>query len=499
MRKRGLTPVALATFLTIGLADASFADEPPAEPPQEKPILLINNMGQAVEVPASDIPSSLLPPPKVGLADQVPNLPSRGAKLPPEALRRIETSPSRISGFELFPAAQPRLASYLAGQDELGNTAMRPGPLLDVFPLEPEVQAAKYDLSRFGLRYSLRQTVNYSGLDQATSGSTNLGFYTVDLITKWAVFASPSTAGWLSAQIEAKTGIGPAGQTQSTQTNLGTLTSPTPQWSSHNGFRIPELDWQQSFRGGKFVVLAGVVAQGNYIDGNLYASSSRGQFMNSALVNTMVVPLPSYNFGVNLQCQPSGDWYAIIGASAGNAGAGETPWTNFNWDNWSVLGEIGYMPDDFLGLGPGVYRIQPFVARAGGPTQGGVGFNFRQQLGQHSPFGWFGRFGVGGSQVSGGASTQIGTGFVMNGPLAHLGLVPRLTNDFVGIGFVWSQPSATTKTVYHENEYVLESFYTLQLAPAVRIQPDLQIVWNPAFNADAGPFVVFQAQWIVAW
>ena len=97
--------------------------------------------------------------------------------------------------------------------------------------------------------------------------------------------------------------------------------------------------------------------------------------------------------------------------------------------------------------------------------QGGIGFNLQQQLGPHSPFGWFGRFGFGGSQVSGGAKAQVGTGFVMNAPLKYAGWVPQLTNDLLGVGFVWSQPSATTKTVYHDNEYVFETFYTLQLSP----------------------------------
>ena len=45
------------------------------------------------------------------------------------------------------------------------------------------------------------------------------------------------------------------------------------------------------------------------------------------------------------------------------------------------------------------------------------------------------------------------------------------TNDYAGIGFVWSQPSATSKTVYHRDEYVAETFYTLQLSPMSRLQP----------------------------
>jgi hypothetical protein len=69
----------------------------------------------------------------------------------------------------------------------------------------------------------------------------------------------------------------------------------------------------------------------------------------------------------------------------------------------------------------------------------------------------------------------------------------------LGVGLVWSQPASTSKTVYHENEYVLEAFYTLQLSPTIRLQPDLQVVWNPAFNRDAGPAVVSQVQLVLAW
>jgi carbohydrate-selective porin OprB len=221
--------------------------------------------------------------------------------------------------------------------------------------------------------------------------------------------------------------------------------------------------------------------------------------MNSALINSMVLPLPAYNYGLNLQWQPHDDWYSMLGYSVGNAGAGQSPGADFSWEAWSLEWELGYTPEDFLGLGSGVYRVQPFIAREEGPVQGGLGFNLEQQLGKRSPFGWFGRFGFGGSQVSGGAKAQVATGFVMNAPLKHLGWAPRLTNDLAGLGFVWSQPSATTKTVYHENEYVLETFYTLQLAPTVVMQPDLQLIWNPAFDPDPGPVTVFQFQFVVKW
>ncbi len=499
---RRMKCAAAAGILALRMTAVCAAEEPSADPPEEpaeQPVLLIDSLGHVVVMPPSSVPKELLPRTADGLANQIPVNPSAGGKLPEPVLQRVEAASAQAPPFRWFPATPPPMGSYLAGLDELGNTAIRPGPLVDLFPLEPAVQGAKYDLSRAGLRYSLRQTLNYSGSSETQSGAQDLGFYTFDLFSKWAVLRTPAATGSLSAEIKAKTGLGPAGQNEDSQTNLGTLASPTQQWSSRNGFRIPELAWQQSFHPGNVVAVAGVVDQGNYIDGNLYANSARGQFMNSALVDTMVVPLTQYNFGFNLQWQPLENWYAMLGASAGNAAAGQTPWTNFDWQNWTAVAEIGYAPNNFLGLGPGVYRVQPFVARSGGSTQGGVGFNFQQKLGASSPFGWFGRFGVGGSQASAGASRQIGSGFVMIGPLEQLGLVRRLSNDVFGAGFVWSQPSATTRTVYHQNEYVFETFYTLQLAPTVRIQPDVQVVWNPVFSPDAGPSTVVQVQYILAW
>jgi porin len=490
--------VLAAVFLATAAAAVALAQETPSLPAPDR-ILLTDSLGRLVSVPASSLPARLRPPPGMAVERQAPR-PGKGAKQPGEVSQRIEAARAGSRGFQLFPAVQAKLMSYLASQDEFGNTAIAPGALVSFFPLEPIVQEGKYRLSEIGLRYTLDQVLTGSGISDPMSGASGFAYYDLKSQSKWTVFDDPAagTAGWISAQINAKAGLNAAGKTQGAAGNLGTLTDPTGVTSSRNGFRIPELAWQQSLRGGEIVLLGGVVNQSNYLDANTYANTGRGQFLNSALINSMVLPLPSFNFGVNLQWQPSVNWYALLGASAGNASAGQTPWTNFSWEDWSVGTEIGFAPDDVLGLGPGVYRIQPFLARAGGPIQGGLGFNLQQKLGRDSPFAWFGRFGVGGSQVT-GASTQVGTGFVMSGPLAHLGLVPRLTNDLVGIGFVWSQPSATTKTVYHRNEYVLETFYTLQFAPTSRLQPDLQVVWNPAFNPDSGPSLVFQFQYILTW
>jgi porin len=357
-------------------------------------------LGDPVTLPTNSVRPVVLPRAERGLRSQAPT-PLRGDRTPEQVMQRLDQGRAGTNTLTLFPPYQPRIMPYLASQAALGNTAIKPGPLLPSSPLDLAVHQGKYWASEAGLRYSLQQTFTWVSMTDVMQGDNTLGYYTMSCQAKWAIFDAPadSTAGWISTKIAAKTGLGAAGNTQSAARNLGSITDPTGIWSSVNGLRVPELAWQQSFRDGEVVAVAGMVNQGDYFDANKYANSGRGQFLNLALINSMVVPLPAYNFGLNLQWQPAEEWYGMIGSSVGSAQAGVAPWTDFSWNNWGLLSEFGYAPRDFLGLGSGVYRIQPFVSKAEGDTlKPGVGLNFQQKLGGHSPFGWFGRFGYGGSE-----------------------------------------------------------------------------------------------------
>ena len=447
---------------------ALLAAEPASTNSPAGDVLLTGGLSQPVQVSSNAVPANLLPPPHIKMEYQVPE-PARGTQVPEPVQARLRQTQQEQIGTELFPAAQPSLMPYLGSSDELGNTAIRPNSLFLDTPWDPLMQRVKYELSQYGLRYSLKQTLTFVAMTDVQQGNDTLGFYTLDFLAKWAVYstAGGGNAGWISTKIDVKTGLDSASNSQSPQSNLGTLTAPASIWSKVNGLRVPELAWQQSLFDGHVVGVAGMVDQGNYFDANTYANSGRGQFLNSALINSMVMPLPAYNLGGNLQWQPVADWYAMLGGSVGKAPAGQVPWTDFNWNNWSLLGEIGFAPKDVLGLGPGVYRIQPFVARVTGvaqttytftapgttnstsltldsptnsPVQAGLCFNLQQQLGQDARFGWFGRFGFGGSLVSAGAAAQIGTGFGMRGPLEYAGLFPSRKNDAPGSALSGASP-----------------------------------------------------------
>ena len=101
------------------------------------------------------------------------------------------------------------------------------------------------------------------------------------------------------------------------------------------------------------VVLAGVVNQGNYLDANGYANTGRGQFINSALVNSMVLPAA----GVQLRPEPAVAAEQRLVRPARLLGRqcqrGRIAVDEFQLGSWSLEWEVGYMTGDFFGLGRG--------------------------------------------------------------------------------------------------------------------------------------------------
>jgi porin len=493
------TPVLLALILVLAAAGilASVAAEPQTNAGPDH-LLLINRFGKSIRAATNEVPSSLQPPASVGLGQQIPSS-AKGAPMSEESRQRIIQSKT---GREWFPTTPPVLMPYLGSLDDFGNTAIQEGALIPIEPHSMLVQDAKYALSELGLRYSFDQSFTMVSMTDVASGSSALQYYTATFVGKWAVteVTNAGRAGWLSTEANLQLGLSPASRSQIPVNNLATIANPNATIFGSNGGWISELAWQQSLADGQVVVVAGLVDQSNYIDANNYANNSQGQFLNSALVNSVVLPFPFNNLGLNLQWQPTESWYALFGTGANNQLPGSSPFDNLGFNNWSYLFELGLTPKDVLGLGPGNYRLQPFVATVNGVTQEGIGLNVGQQLGKDSPFAWFGRFGVGGSQVTlDGAAAQIATGFALEAPLKHAGLVPKLSNDYLGAAFIWSQPSAVMKPAAHSNEYGFETTYVLQLTPLASIQPDLQVIWNPADNPNANYNVIFQLQLNLTW
>jgi len=64
---------------------------------------------------------------------------------------------------------------------------------------------------------------------------------------------------------------------------------------------------------------------------------------------------------------------------------------------------------------------------------------------------------------------------------------------------VLSQPSADRRPAAHENEYGVEVVYVFQITPTAYPTPDVQMLQNPANNADLGNSLVFQLPLVTSW
>ena len=323
----------------------------------------------------NEVHRSLHPPTAVGVGRQIP-APTKGAPQSEDVRQRIVESKSGQETLQWFPATPPVLAPYLGNLDEFGNTAIQPGGFFSTDPLSQMAQAGKYWLSGLGLRESFYQSLTTVRMSDTASGSSTLQYYAADFLGKWAVFEVPDggPAGWLSTEVNVQLGLSPASRTQSPQGNLGAVVNPQANVFGPNGLWMSELAWQQSLLDGRLVLLAGLVDQGNYLDANSYANNSQAQFLNGAFVNSSVLPLPSNNLGLSVQWQPTSSWYVLFGTGANNQPPGQSPFQNLSLHDWSYLLELGLTPKNVLGLGPGVYRLQPFLATVSGQTQAGAGF-----------------------------------------------------------------------------------------------------------------------------
>jgi hypothetical protein len=496
-RRRPRLVLSVALILIAFIGPAAFADSQTNTNTGQ--LLLIDRFGKAVSVSTNTIHSKIHPTVTKDLHQQIPTTP-KGMPVSGEVRERLAREASTNATVQWFPAAAPVLMPYLGALDEFGNTAIQPGSYFATDPLGQLAQAAKYQASDAGLRYLFAQSLDLVAMSGTASGASALQYYLATFSGKWALLKSSTCASWISSEFNVQLGLSPASRAQTPQGNLATIVSPNNNVFGPNGIWLSELAWQQSVAEGRIVFLAGMLDQSGYLDANNYANNSHGQFLNSALVNSMVLPLPINNLGVNIQWQPSDSWYLQFGSGANNQLPGNSPFPDLTFDNWSYLLELGLTRSNVFGLGPGNYRLQPFVATVSGRTQTGLGLNIGQQLGRDSPFAYFGRFGVGGSHVTiDGAAAQIATGFAVHAPLQSAGLLRKPNNDYLGAGFIWSRPSQLLEPTVHSDEYGFETMYVFQLTPFATVQPDLQVIWNPINNSVADRDFIFQLQLNLTW
>ena len=417
---------------------------------------------------------------------------------PPAALpapAEAAVAPAERRGFQWIPPDFGPFMPALTGMNTAPASVLQSGAIIPQDPLSDASDRVKRELAALGLQYTLDQAFLLSVAGETVQGDAALGGWSFEFLGKFRVYRDEGSSGWVSAEFDGGSGFGVNWEQQSPRQNMGTFTSSMEAWYGEDVW-IGELAWGMSFAEGHLALVAGLVDQSNYFDLNGLSNSGYGQLLNTAFIYSAVIPITYNNLGANLQWQPNDSFYVLAGVGTNNQQEGTSPFSRVGAGNLSWLFELGWTPADVLGLGAGVYRLQPFVASRGGDTGGGVGFNFEQALGKESPVGVFGRFGVGGSTVAaiGGAEAEATVGVVAKGAsVSPLGL-SRSANNYLGLGFGWNRTAAGG-----QDEYVVEGTWVMQITPTMTLQPDLQVIVDPVFNPGARSAVVFQLQLNMQW
>ena len=274
---------------------------------------------------------------------------------------------------------------------------------------------------------------------------------------------------------------------------------------------VTELWYEHELIGGKMRLRIGKVdLTGGFechgcpasFDCNAFANDETTRFLNSALVNNPTIPFPDNGLGVMLHVEPVEGFYFTAGVADANADARETGFnTIFTGDDrFLSIYETGVTPrlPSPNGLLKGAYRVGFWLdsgpvdrVDANGAESDNMGlylsmdqmfFKEIADADDSQGFGAFFRCGFADSDLN-----EIKAAY--SAGVQYQGLISRRDDDVLAVGFATGRLSAQGQHT-HDNETVLETYYSIQLAPWLHLAPSLQVVFNPGGERDVRDAVV---------
>jgi porin len=206
------------------------------------------------------------------------------------------------------------------------------------------------------------------------------------------------------------------------------------------------------------------------LDQNDFAGWDRVSFVSGPLSGNLVRNFPIAALGIDTTIHLTED----LQASLLVADADGYP---FYPDVKSFGRRFVYVPcfvysPEICGLGKGRYEVNfshiERTERFGGtgPSSSVWLFSFQQEL---SPkLATFFRFGTGdGKRTT--VRQSLSTGVVLTQAFGF-------NNDWIGLGFMWNDPTDKTRS----DDYGMETFWRLQLTENIQVTPDVQLYFDPS-------------------
>ena len=339
------------------------------------------------------------------------------------------------------------LPSYLETLNVLPQSASVPGAAFPSDPTSSANESVKAWLARRDITYTVFQTFNFADVPRRIQDPAFAAIWSGQAFANFGLVESASlggTQGWITTEFPWTVGMGARALNPSLSSRIGSALQPDGT-TMGDGVWVAELAWAQSFLGGEWVVLAGMVDQGNYLDVNTYANNQFTELSNQAFVNNQALPTPGQGLALNLQWQPSPRFYAQAATFPANSTPGSAPFSGLSFRNWATQLEAGWITPEFLGQGQNIVRVQPFVATVDGSVGAGIGLNLEQQLGgPEGRWGWFCRAGACQSGVAiSGFETQVSTGVALEAPNPGAPLKDSRASRW-SVGAVWGRPRIPT-------------------------------------------------------
>ena len=209
---------------------------------------------------------------------------------------------------------------------------------------------------------------------------------------------------------------------------------------------------------------------------NRYAVSDREDFFTPMVVNNPVVPFTARN-GMGLFGQYHMDSAYLTGMI--READGTTTGIDFSTldsGNWEYALELGLTPDNLAGLGQGYYRMTGYYTDdfgqggARSPSGWTLSLSFDQDIGEN--YGALFRYAYA-SEPFRDFKQRAAVGLQIKNPW-------RYRYDRVGLAAWCGDPTDPGLG----NEYGMEVFWKLQLAPYLELTPDLQVIFNPQRDHD---------------
>ena len=335
-------------------------------------------------------------------------------------------------------------------------------------------------MNRLEERTGLRFTIDYSALVQhahQSIGENLASSADFRFIARWRMWGRESgNVGRINFQLRNRhrySSIPPS--------RLGTATGslwPTARGYNDRGWDVIHAYFQQYFPDQGFTFRLGLSRVDNMLDA--YAlRSQRLFFINSAFSDNPGVAFPSFGPTALVGYSPIENLNITLGAGSSDFLQLESVGNLFRREDWFTGGQIGWSPQIFA-EGSSLLQAMYWYGRAAPDSQtpDGEGVSLVAQHVTPGDTTLFARYAY---------STSTAT-IAQHMASTGVGLTPFRDrgDDVFGLAFAYGRPSVRTL----RDQYVVESFYRIQLTSEIQLTPDIQFIFKPSLNPTEDLIVV---------